>query len=62
MSVHPQSQVVWRAPAIVAHNATRSDLQSRVNADPFVAEGVVNPEILEFTPSQAEARLNFLLA
>lgn len=51
-----------RGGAIVAHNATRSDLQSRVSADPFVAEEVVNPEILEVTPSKAEARLNFLLA
>jgi uncharacterized protein YciI len=51
-----------RGGAIVAHRAKRADLQSRVNADPFVAEGVVKPEILEVTPSKAEERLNFLLA
>jgi hypothetical protein len=33
-----------------------------VNADPFVAEGVVSAEILEITPSRADARLDFLLA
>lgn len=46
---------------IVAHNTSRPDLQSRVNDDPFVAENVVNAEILEITPSRADARLNFLL-
>jgi hypothetical protein len=33
-----------------------------VDADPFVAEGVVTAEILEISPSQADARLDFLLA
>ena len=46
---------------IVAHNTSLSDLQSRVNADPFVAEGVVKAEILEITPSKADERLKFLL-
>ncbi len=46
---------------IVAHNTSLSDLQSRVNTDPFVAENVVKAEILEITPSKADARLNFLL-
>ncbi len=46
---------------IVAHNTSLPDLQSRVNADPFVAENVVDAEILEFTPAKADARLNFLL-
>jgi hypothetical protein len=31
-----------------------------VNGDPFVAEGVVTAEILEITPSKADARLDFL--
>jgi uncharacterized protein YciI len=47
--------------AIVAHNASLPDLQSRVNTDPFVTENVVQAEILEITPSQADARLKFLL-
>jgi len=46
---------------IVAHNTSLPDLQSRVNNDPFVVENVVNAEILEITPSKADARLNFLL-
>ena len=46
---------------IVAHDTSRSDLQSRVNTDPFVAEDVVKARILEITPSRADARLSFLL-
>jgi len=46
---------------IVAHNTSLPDLQSRVNGDPFVAENVVNAEILEIAPSKADARLKFLL-
>ena len=46
---------------IVAHNTTLSDLQSRVNKDPFVAENVVSAEILEITPSKTDERLKFLL-
>ncbi len=46
---------------IVAHNTTLSDLQSRVNNDPFVAENFVSAEILEITPSKADERLKFLL-
>ena len=47
---------------IVAHDTSLSDLQSRVNDDPFVAENVVSAEILEITPSKADERLGFLLA
>jgi len=46
---------------IVAHNTSLADLQGRVNTDPFVAEKVVQAEILEITPSKADERLNFLL-
>jgi len=46
---------------IVAHNTSLSDIQTRVNADPFVAENVVSAEILEITPSKADERLQFLL-
>jgi uncharacterized protein YciI len=45
---------------IVAHNTSLSDLQGRVNEDPFVAEDVVNAEILEITPSRADERLKFI--
>ncbi len=46
---------------IVAHDTSRPELQSRVDTDPFVAEKVVKAEILEITPSKADARLDFLL-
>lgn len=41
---------------VVVHNTSLSDLQSRVNDDPFVAE------ILEITPSKTDERLKFLLS
>ena len=46
--------------AILAHNTSPSDLQSRVNGDPFVVEKIVNTEILEITPSLFDERLKFL--
>ena len=46
---------------ILAHNTSLSDLQDRVNDDPFVAENVVSAEILEITPAQTDERLKFLL-
>ena len=47
--------------AILAHNTSLDDLKSRTNDDPFVAQGVVSPEILEIAPSNADQRLRFLL-
>lgn len=47
---------------IVAHDTSLEDLQSRVDDDPFVAEGVVSAEIVEMTPARADERLSFLLA
>ena len=47
---------------IVAHNTTLPELQSRVNADPFVVEDVVSAEVLEITPSRADERLKFIAA
>jgi hypothetical protein len=46
---------------ILAHNTTRSDLQDKVNDDPFVTENVVTVEIAEIAPSRADERLRFLL-
>ena len=46
---------------IVAHNTTLSDLQTRVNNDPFVAQNVVSAEIIEITPAKVDERLKFLL-
>jgi uncharacterized protein YciI len=47
---------------IVAHNTSLPELQTRVNADPFVVEGVVSAEILEIAPSRADERLKFIAA
>lgn len=47
--------------AILAHNATRAELERLVGDDPFVVEGVVNAEILEVAPGKADERLSFLL-
>jgi len=47
--------------SVVAHNTSLTDLESRVNDDPFVAENVVSAEILEIAPARADARLGFLL-
>jgi len=47
--------------AVLAHNTSLSDLQARVNDDPFVAQDVVSAEILEITPSKTDDRLKFLL-
>ena len=46
---------------ILAHNTSLADLKGRVQADPFVAEGVVSTEILEIAPSRADERLKFIL-
>lgn len=47
--------------AVVAHGCSIEELQSRVDADPFVANRVVESEILEISPARAEQRLSFLL-
>ena len=47
--------------AILAHNTSRNDLESRVQADPYVAQQVVSAEILEMSPARADARLSFLI-
>ena len=46
---------------ILAHNASLSELQQRVNDDPFVAENVVNAEIIALAAAKADERLSFLL-
>ena len=47
--------------AILADNEGMEDLRRRVAVDPFVAEDVVTPEILEVTPGKADERLQFLV-
>lgn len=46
---------------ILAHHCQLEELQQRVAADPFVEQGVVGAEIIEFAPAKADARLSFLL-
>jgi uncharacterized protein YciI len=48
--------------AVLAHNTTRAELEERLQRDPFVAHDVVRAELLEVSPSKADARLAFLLA
>lgn len=50
-----------RGGGIVAHNTSLPDLQRRVDDDPFVAEKVVDAEILEITPARTDPRVQFLL-
>lgn len=46
--------------AIVAHGVSRSDLDERLQADPFVAAQVVLPEIVEIEPNLVDQRLAFI--
>jgi len=46
---------------ILAHNTSLTNLQRRVNADPFVTEDVVKAEIIELDPGKADERLQFLV-
>ncbi len=50
-----------RGGALIAHGESRAEIEARVAADPFVAEGVVTAEILDVTPQRADQRLDFLL-
>jgi len=47
---------------VIAHNITRPALEARLGEDPFVAESVVSPTILEIAPGRTDARLDFLKA
>lgn len=47
---------------VIAHNTSLSDLQTRVNEDPFVAQNVVKAEVVEISPVKADERLQFLVA
>jgi len=46
---------------ILAHKASRAELERRIGEDPFVAESIVTAEIFEITPSRFDERLNFVL-
>lgn len=47
--------------SVIAHNTSLSELQKRVNEDPFVAENIVSAEILEIDAKKADERLSFLV-
>ena len=47
--------------AILAHATSLAELRARIDADPFVAHGVVSAEVLEVAASKADERLRFLL-
>jgi len=46
--------------AVLAHNISRDDLDARLREDPFVAERVVDADILEIAPGRVDDRLAFL--
>jgi uncharacterized protein YciI len=46
---------------VIAHITSLSELEVRVNSDPYVAKNVVSAEILEIDPKKADERLNFLV-
>lgn len=48
--------------AILAHKASRAEIEARVAEDPFVAEGVVTAQILDIAPGRVDERLAFLAA
>lgn len=47
--------------AILAHGVSHADLQRRVDADPFVAAGIVDAEIIAVSPAKTDPQLAFLL-
>lgn len=46
---------------LIAHGISRVELEKRVSSDPFVAERVVEAEILEITPLSMDKRLESIL-
>lgn len=46
--------------AIIAQGIGLVDLQLKIQQDPFVAESVVTPEIIEISPSRVDGRLAFI--
>lgn len=46
--------------AILANGLDRDALDRRIAEDPFVAEGVVSPEVYEVSPARTDPRLDFI--
>ncbi len=47
---------------ILAHGASKAEIEARVSSDPFVVENIVRAEILEIDPAKTDERLSFLAA
>lgn len=47
--------------ALLARGLTALELKAFVDEDPFVSEGIVQPEILPITPTKLDPRLGFLM-
>ncbi len=47
--------------AIVAHSTSLEELEVQVQGDPFVAQDVVNAQIIEISPARTDNKLAFLL-
>lgn len=47
---------------LLATGVSREEIEARVQADPFVAEGIVEADILEIDPARVDDRLAFLAA
>jgi hypothetical protein len=47
--------------SVIAQYTSLSELQERVDDNPFVAENIVSAEILEIDPRKTDERLSFLV-
>lgn len=47
--------------AVIMNGLTREEAEARIAADPFVAENIVQAELIEIIPSRTDERLAFLL-
>ena len=47
--------------SVIATNSSLSELEKRVNEDPFITHNIVSSEILEIEVKKVDERLQFLL-
>ena len=47
--------------AILAHNISETELNEKLQQDPFITEDVVQAEVMEFAASKTDERLSFLM-
>jgi glycine cleavage system H lipoate-binding protein len=48
--------------SVIAPNTSLSDIQSKLNEDPFGKQDIVSVKILEIDPKKADKRVGFLLS